>query len=187
VQDKGVAGGEIGEIGEILVGPRILLRAPRVEDAEDLFASVTSDPMVTKYLAWAPHPDVDETRRVIRELFNVGDDHTWVVVLRDSGEVVGQLGYRGPRRHAAQMGYCMAMRCWGGGLMPEAVNVALQRLQQDPELRRVTAAVHVDNVRSARVLVKCGFVFEGRLPRHAVFPSLAAEPLDCLLYVRAMR
>ena len=61
---------------EILVGPRILLRAPWVEDAEDLFASVTSDPRVTEYLAWAPHTDVTETRRVISEIFNVGDDHT---------------------------------------------------------------------------------------------------------------
>jgi [ribosomal protein S5]-alanine N-acetyltransferase len=173
--------------GEILGGPRILLRTPRVEDAEELFASVTSDPMVTKYLSWTPHPHVDETRRVIRELFNVGSDHTWVVVLRDSGEVIGELGYRRPQARAVEMGYCMAVRWWGAGLMSEAVNVALQRLQQDPELRRVTAAVHMDNMRSARVLEKCGFALEGRLTRHTVFPNLGPEPLDCLLYVRAMR
>jgi [ribosomal protein S5]-alanine N-acetyltransferase len=67
---------------DVLFGARILLRAPQVGDAAVLFASVTSDPKVTEYLRWAPHPDVDETRRVIRELFNVGDDHTWLVVLR---------------------------------------------------------------------------------------------------------
>lgn len=172
---------------EILIGPRIVLRAPRVEDAEDLFASVTSDSRVTKYLSWTPHPDVDETRRVIRELFNVGDNHTWLIALRESGEVVGQLGYRRLDAHAAEIGYCMAARWWGGGFMPEAVRVALQRLQQDPRLRRVTAAVHVDNVRSARVLEKCGFALEGRLTRHTVFPNLHPEPLDCLLYVRAIR
>jgi ribosomal-protein-alanine N-acetyltransferase len=170
---------------EILVGPRILLRAPRVEDAEDLFASVTSDPKVTQYLSWTPHPDVNETRRVIRELFNVGDDHTWLIALRESGEVIGQLGYRRPEAHAVEIGYCMAVRGWGSGLMPHAVSVALQRLQQDPRLRRVTAAVHVDNVRSARVLEKCGFALEGRLTRHAVFPNLDPEPLDCLLYARS--
>ena len=123
-----------------LLGPRVLLRAPRVEDAEDLFASVTSDPEVTEYLSWTPHTDIGETRRVIRELFNVGDDRTWVVVLRDTDEIVGQLGYRRPQRHAAEMGYCMAARWWGRGLMPEAVGVALQRLQQDSQLYRVTAA-----------------------------------------------
>src|ERR1700757_4706704 len=99
-------------VDESLVGPRILLRAPRVEDAEDLFASVTSDPKVTEYLSWTPHPDVNETRRVITELFNVGNDHTWLVALRESGEVVGQLGYRRPQAHAAEIGYCLAVR-WG--------------------------------------------------------------------------
>jgi RimJ/RimL family protein N-acetyltransferase len=47
----------------VLFGTRILLRAPRVADAAVLFASVTSDPKVTEYLSWTPHPDVDETRR----------------------------------------------------------------------------------------------------------------------------
>jgi len=106
---------------DVLFGTRILLRAPQVADAAVLFAAVTSDPKVTEYLRWAPHPDVDETRRVIRELFNVGDDHTWLVVLRDSGEVIGQLGYRRPQVHAAEMGYCMAARWWGRGLMSEAI------------------------------------------------------------------
>ena len=71
--------------------------------------------------------------------------------------------------------------------MSEAVGVALQRLQQDPRLQRVTAAVHVDNLRSVRVLEQCGFALEGRLTRHTVFPNLHPEPQDCLLYARAMR
>lgn len=68
--------------GDVLLGPQVLLRAPKVEDAEHLFASVTSDPNVTEYLSWTPHPDVDETRRVITELVNVGDDHTWLILSR---------------------------------------------------------------------------------------------------------
>jgi RimJ/RimL family protein N-acetyltransferase len=172
---------------DVLFGARILLRAPQVGDAAVLFASVTSDPQVTEYLRWAPHPDVDETRRVIRELFNVGDDHTWLVVLRDSGEVIGQLGYRRPQVHAAEMGYCVAVRWWGRGLMSEAIGVALQRLQLDPQLLRVTAAVHVDNARSARLLDRCSFELQGRAVRHTVFPNLSLNPQDCLLYVRSMR
>ncbi|MBV9513451.1 MAG: GNAT family N-acetyltransferase [Mycobacteriaceae bacterium] len=173
-------------VDEILAGPRILLRAPRVDDAEDLFASVTSDPRVTEFLSWTPHPDIAETRRVIRELFNVGDDHTWVIVLRDSGQVVGQLGCRRPRPDSAEMGYCIGAPWWGSGLMTEAVTVALQWLQLDPHLRRVTATVHPANARSARVLEKCGFALEGMLVRHTVFPNLRPEPQDCLLYARVL-
>ncbi|WNG91644.1 GNAT family N-acetyltransferase [Mycobacterium sp. ITM-2016-00318] len=39
------------------------LRAPRLDDAEELFASVASDPEVTRYVTWTLHPDVEETRR----------------------------------------------------------------------------------------------------------------------------
>lgn len=172
---------------DVLTGPRVMLRAPRIEDADELFASVTSDPRVTDYLSWTPHADVDETRRVIRELFNVGDDHTWVIVLRDTGEIVGELGYRRPRRDVVEIGYCMATQWWGRGLMPEAMGVAVQRLQQELQLSHATAAVHLDNKRSARVLEKCGFVLEGRLPRHTVFPNLSPDPQDCLSYTRALR
>src|SRR5207244_1697446 len=56
---------------EVLLGPRVLLRKPRLEDAESIFATITSDPKVTEFLSWTPHPDVAETRRVITELFNV--------------------------------------------------------------------------------------------------------------------
>ena len=56
----------------VLTGDRVTLRRPRVDDAEELFAAVASDPEVTRYVTWTPHPDVAETRRVITELFNVG-------------------------------------------------------------------------------------------------------------------
>jgi RimJ/RimL family protein N-acetyltransferase len=171
----------------VLLGPRIALRRPRIEDADAIFAATASDPMVTEYLSWMPHPDVEETRRVIRELFNVGDDHTWVIAMRETQEIIGQLGYRRPRVREAEMGYCMAARWWGHGLMPEAVGVILQHLQLDSRLNRVTAAVHVANTRSARVLLKCGFTLAGTLPRYTVFPNLSRKRQDCLLYVRAMR
>ena len=39
---------------EVLAGPRILLRRPRLDDAGALFARVASDPQVTRYLTWTP-------------------------------------------------------------------------------------------------------------------------------------
>ncbi len=174
-------------VDEPLVGARVLLRAPRIADAQPLFTSVTSDPKVTEFLSWTPHADVSETRRVITDLFNVGQDRTWVVVLRDTDEIIGQLGYRRPRAHEAELGYCMGTHWWGHGLMSEAVKVALHRLHRDAQLERVTAAVHLNNTRSVRLLERCGFTLTGTLPRHTVFPNLGPEPLDCLLYERAMR
>jgi RimJ/RimL family protein N-acetyltransferase len=49
-------------IAPVLAGPRVLLRMPRVEDAEAMFTDPTSDPELTRYLSWTPHPNVAETR-----------------------------------------------------------------------------------------------------------------------------
>lgn len=172
---------------DILAGPRIALRPPRLDDADALFARVTSDAEVTRFLPWRPHPNVDETRRVITQLFNVGDDHTWAIVMRDTDEVIGQCGYRRRQAHAVELGYCLGRQWWGRGLMSETLRVVIEMFARDPRIYRVSAACHVDNVRSARALERSGLALEGRLARYAVLPNLSPEPQDCLLYARAMR
>ncbi len=56
-----------------------------------------------------------------------------------------------------------------------------------PALFRVAAYVHPDNLRSARLLERGGFTLEGRSARAIMFPNLAAEPQDALLYGMALR
>jgi RimJ/RimL family protein N-acetyltransferase len=55
------------------------------------------------------------------------------------------------------------------------------------DVYRVWATCHVDNERSARLLLRAGFLLEGRLTRHAVYPNLGPEPRDSLLYAKALR
>ncbi|MDT5169648.1 MAG: [ribosomal protein S5]-alanine N-acetyltransferase, partial [Mycobacterium sp.] len=38
-----------------------------------------------------------------------------------------------------------------------------------------------------RLLQRAGFLLEGRLIRHAVYPNLGPEPRDSLLYAKALR
>ena len=38
-----------------------------------------------------------------------------------------------------------------------------------------------------RLLLRAGFLLEGRLTRHAVYPNLGPEPRDSLLYAQALR
>jgi [ribosomal protein S5]-alanine N-acetyltransferase len=170
-----------------LTGPRVLLRPPRVDDADALFAGIASDPQVTHYLAWRPHPDVDETRRVIREVFNAGLDRTWLIELRQTGEIIGLCGWRRPVSYSVELGYCLARRWWGQHLMSEGLRVLLTELQRDPAVYRVWAVCHVDNTRSARLLERRGLSLEGRLARNEMFPNISPEPQDTLLFAKAVR
>jgi [ribosomal protein S5]-alanine N-acetyltransferase len=174
-------------VHEVIAGDRVVLRIPGLDDAEALFAVLASDPEVTRYLSWPPHRTVEETRGVITGLFNVGVDHTWLITLADTGELVGQIGYFFTAPHAVQVGYALGRRFWGRGLAGEALGALVDHLRRTPAVYRVAASVHPDNHRSARVLDRAGFTFEGRLVRAIVFPNLAAEPQDALLYGMALR
>jgi RimJ/RimL family protein N-acetyltransferase len=172
---------------EVLHGPRITLRAPTLDDAEPLFERIASDREVTRYLSWSPHPDVDETRRVIAEFFNVGGETTWIIELRDDGGLIGICGWRRPQPHVIDFGYCLGRQWWRRGIMSEAVQLMLDKATRDPTAYRITAHCHVDNVASARVLERSGLAFEGRLARYAMLPNISDEPQDCLLFGKALR
>jgi RimJ/RimL family protein N-acetyltransferase len=182
VQELGVAN------VNILTGERVGLRAPRLQDADELFASVASDPEVTRYMSWTPHLDVDETRRVITELFNVGDERTWLIELRATGEIIGTCGFRTVQAHSRDFGYVLGRRWWGQRLMPEVVQLLLAGMESDPSVYRISAICHVDNTRSARVLERAGLSFEGKLVRHTVFPNISTTaPQDVLQFAKAVR
>jgi RimJ/RimL family protein N-acetyltransferase len=171
-----------------IAGARLLLRPPVVDDAGPLFQRIARDPQVSKYLLWTPHPNVAETRRVISEKFNVGDDErTWVIVLQRSDDVIGMISCRRPAEGSVEIGYCLGRRWWGKGLMSEALEMLLAALDADADVYRVWATCNVDNQRSTRLLERAGFQLEGRLSRHAVYPNLGPEPRDSLLYAKAVR
>jgi RimJ/RimL family protein N-acetyltransferase len=172
---------------DVLNGPRVTLRAPTLDDAEALFERIASDPEVTRYLSWRPHPNVGETRRVITELFNVGGETTWLIDLRDGTGPIGLCGWRRPQSHTVELGYCLGRQWWRQGIMTEVLSLLLDKARQDPTVYRVTAHCHVDNIGSAAVLERSGLTLEGRLARYAVLPNISDEPQDCLLFGTALR
>ncbi|OBG41279.1 GNAT family N-acetyltransferase [Mycobacterium sp. E3198] len=171
-----------------MTGPKLVLRPPVLDDAGALYQRVARDPEVTKYLLWAPHPDVAATRRVITEKINVGgDERTWAITLKNSGEVIGLTSCRRPVPYSVEVGYCLGRRWWGRGYMSEVLDLLLAALQADRQVYRVWATCSPDNVRSARLLERAGFGLEGRLARHAVYPTLGPEPRDALMYAKILR
>jgi ribosomal-protein-alanine N-acetyltransferase len=171
-----------------IIGPRLLLRRPTLNDAGALFQRVAHDRAVTKYLLWSPHPDVATTRRVIAEKLNTSDqERTWAIELRNSGDVIGLTSCRRSAPESVEIGYCLGRKWWGRGLMSEVLDMLLTSLEADRAVFRIWATCSVDNLRSARLLERAGFLLEGRLARHAVYPTMGPEPRDSLLYARTLR
>lgn len=169
-------------------GSRLLLRPPVVDDADEIFESVSGDPEVTRFLLWTAHPDAVETRRVlIGQLISTKNDRNWVITLRRTGDIVGLISCRRPVSHSVEIGYCLGRQWWNNGYMTEALRLVLTELAADPTVFRVWATCHVDNSRSARLLQRAGFSLEGRLRRHAVYPTMGPEPHDSLIYAKILR
>ena len=61
-----------------------------------------------------------------------------------------------------EVGYSLAEDCWGKGIMTEACNAGVDFAFREFGLVVIGICTGPDNVRSQRVIEKCGFVFEGR-------------------------
>lgn len=86
---------------------------------------------------------------------------TWLVVDGD-GCVVGECGTKSPPHDGlVEIGYGLAAPSRGAGLGTRAVRTLLRGLAARPDVSTVIAHVAVDNIASARLLERLGFVATG--------------------------
>ena len=143
----------------IIETERLILRPWREEDAEDLYR-YASDPAVGPAAGWAPHESVEDSLHVLRTILMKPD--TWAVTLKGSDEPAGSVGIFPSScslaAHQPEIGYWLARPLWGNGYIPEAVRTLID-LCFDRGAEEVWCA-HADfNVRSRRVIEKCGFTY----------------------------
>lgn len=160
----------------VLETARLRLRPFCAADAQQAFDNWMSDPLVTQYLTWAPHGDIAFTRRLLaawEEEAKLDDVFHWAIVLRGSGEVVGDISVVSLDRRAesAQVGYCLCRRLWGRGIMTEALSAVIDYLFGVAALWRIGAVYVAQNAASARVLEKCGMREEGIARQAWTLPS----------------
>ena len=72
---------------------RILLRFWSDNDANALY-KYASDPDVGPRAGWSPHKNIEESHEIIQN--NYSNDHTWAIELKETGEVIGAIGYMLP-------------------------------------------------------------------------------------------
>ena len=144
---------------------RILLRPWLESDAEALF-KWASDPDVGPRAGWPPHKSVEESLEIIRTLFH--NDTTWAIVLKESGEPIGAIGY-GPscdchlpaRDGEPIVGYWVAKPYWNQGICTEALQLMLDHIVNTTDIPSLISGHFIDNPASGRVMEKCGFTATG--------------------------
>lgn len=167
--------------------PRLRLRPPAPGDAAAVFASYARDPEVTRYVSWRAHPTIAVTRKFLADYCVAGrtrgDVFSWLITLAEGGDVAGMIDLR-PVTTRVEVGYVLARRYWGRGLMTEAVGAVVDWAIAQRDVQRVWAVVDLENLASQRVLEKVGMEREGVLRRWTVFPNQGATARDVWCYAR---
>ncbi len=165
---------------------RLRLRVPLPADADAIFLSYAQDPLVCRFMDWAPHSSVEITQQFIREClagWHAGSPLPYVIADLSSDEVLGMIEAR-VRSTTIDIGYVLTRSRWGSGLMPEALKAVVSASLARQEIFRVQALCDVDNYASARALEKSGFLREGRLDRYGVHPNVSPEPRSVYMYAQ---
>ncbi|WP_053070661.1 GNAT family N-acetyltransferase [Halomonas sp. PR-M31] len=102
--------------------PRLLLRAPVIEDADAIFEEYAADPTVTHYLTWLAHESKETTAGFLRARINVsktGKEFSWAITLQGNDRVIGMIDARF-QGHRVEIGFVLGQKHWGQGYMTEA-------------------------------------------------------------------
>ena len=150
---------------EMMETERIILRPWRESDAETLY-KYASDPDVGPRAGWPPHKSVEESQEIIRTVF--GNDATWAIELKETGEAIGAIGY-GPscdcnlpaREGEPITGYWIAKPYWNQGICTAALGLMIEHIRQTTDIPSLISGHFIDNPASGRVMEKCGFIATG--------------------------
>ena len=142
----------------VLETERLILRAPRLEDAKTL-AVMVNDRRIAENTARIPHPyTLADAEAFIHNGQRTGKEATFLITLPGDvivgGGGVGMLAGPDP-----EPGYWIGVPFWGRGYATEAARALVEHAFGTLGYERLIARARVTNPASRRVLEKCGFAW----------------------------
>ena len=168
-----------------LSGENIAFSALTAADTEVMHRYV-SDPQVKRFIGWPLMETPEQTQAHVAELLRreAAGTHLYAsIVSRQTGEHVGtaMLFSFDHTAKNAELGYVLNRAHWGRGIGTEAVALMCGFAFETLKLHRLSARVIRENIPSARVLEKNGFLLEGYQKENCL---IEGRYCDTLLYGR---
>jgi RimJ/RimL family protein N-acetyltransferase len=167
---------------ECIETQRLRLRPVVESDAPAIF-DYAGGARTTLFMNFARHRVLAESVAFARRCeacWSSGSAFPWAITSGSHKDLLGVIELRlAPPK--ADFGYILREAFWGDGLASEAATAVADWALSQPEIHRVWATCHPDNLASARVLTKAGLQFEARLENWEARPQLgeAAGPSLC--------
>ncbi|MCO5064565.1 MAG: GNAT family N-acetyltransferase [Rhizobiaceae bacterium] len=146
----------------VLNTERLVLRAPREEDLDDL-VRLADNRRIAEMLARVPHPYTERDARAFLAITSNGiaGGATYALTLADTGAFIGTAGLVS-RDHGLELGYWIGETYWNKGYATEAAHALVDLAFRETRTNTVHAACRVINPASRRVIHKCGFQYAGQ-------------------------
>lgn len=148
------------------------IRKWRIRDAEELANALSNKKVQDNLRDGIPFPyTTRDGEEYIKSILSSDENNTFAFAVVVDGKVIGSIGaFRQTNIHAqtAELGYYIAEKYWGRGIMTDAVKQLCDYVFLNSDIIRIYAEPFAYNIGSCRVLEKAGFQYEGTLRKNAV-------------------
>lgn len=159
---------------------RFLVRDLNPWEGGPLFV-LTGNPDIMRYMGFRTHETVNDAARLIEQYRNSVSKWQAICPAGEPSDILGVVGLE-VMRHQATLTIMFRQDWKARGAGREFSKPFVQWIFTHPQIWRVWAYCHVDNVPVQRVLERMGAVREGLLRRFEFFPNVSTEPQDCYIY-----
>ncbi len=162
---------------------RFVLRQITFDDAEMLFG-MRSDPETMAYIPRPLAKTMDDVTALIQSIHDgdeKGESLLWAISFKNDTKLLGTIGYYRlkPEHFRAEIGYLLHRDFWQKGIMYEVLQSVLEFGFKEMNCHSIEAIIDPDNVASARLLEKCGFVKEAHFKENCFWNG---QFLDSVVY-----
>ncbi len=162
--------------GASLETDRLILRAPRLEDAPAI-AALINDRRIAEMTTRIPHPyALADAAAWIATVNRREGEATFLVTLADA-TVIGVCGIALHDNAPPELGYWLGVPFWGKGYATEAARAVLDHGFEDLGHDALLSGARISNPASRRVLEKCGFQWTG-VGLYRIRSIASSAPID---------
>lgn len=175
-----------------LTTDRLVLRQITQEDAPQFF-DIRSNTDVMKYIDRPLHKNIEESIELINKIITAVENNeyiAWAISLKTNLDFIGTISFhRIEKEHyRAEIGYMIHPQFWRKGYTQEAISEVIQFGFKKLKLHSIEANINPNNLASASILLKNGFVqeayfkenyfYNGKFLDTAIFSLLTTEKED---------
>lgn len=165
---------------------RLILRRGSINDSKQVYENYGKDPLVSKYVVWNQHKDIEDAVNLMNKWEQSYDESTsykWLVVEKQTNEIIGSISAVkvDDINKTVALGYCYGSKWWNKGYATESLKRVIKFFFEEVNTETIYANHLTSNAASGKVMKKAGMIYEGTL-RNRMIDKNTNKPMGLETY-----